>query len=99
MWLVILMAVLSGVRQFFVLYFLEVSVIWFSSILTNVVSINPLKSKPLSVIFKNLYRTTRKILYTSITKMNLLVLIKEIIAVYAEHHMKPMITECTINDC
>jgi hypothetical protein len=43
------------------------------------------------IIFKNSVRTTKKTQHFTITKINWLMLFKEIIAVYAENHMKPIL--------
>jgi hypothetical protein len=48
--------------------------------------VNPLKPKPVQIIFKDLIRTSKKTLHFTITKINWLMLFKEIIAVYTENH-------------
>jgi hypothetical protein len=49
---------------------------------------NPLKPKFAKIIFKSSVRTSKKTPHFTITKINLLTLFKEIIAVYTENHMK-----------
>jgi hypothetical protein len=46
---------------------------------------------------KNSGRTSKKTQHVSITKINYLMLFKEIIAVYSENHMKPINTLCGQN--
>jgi hypothetical protein len=59
--------------------------------------ISPLKSKLVWIIFKNSARTAKKTQHFSVTKINLLMLFKKIIAVYSENHMKPINTLCGQN--
>jgi hypothetical protein len=56
-------------------------------------SLNPLKTKLVSIIFKNLVRTSKRTPHFTITKINWLMLFKEIIAVYSENHKKPINTK------
>jgi hypothetical protein len=53
-------------------------------------SINPLKSKFVQIIFKNSVRTAKKTQHFTITKINWLTLFLEIIAVCSENHTKPI---------
>jgi hypothetical protein len=55
--------------------------------------INPLKPKLLCIIFKHSVRTAKKTQLFTITKINWLTLIKEIIAVYSENHTKHINTK------
>jgi hypothetical protein len=48
-------------------------------------TINPLKPKLVQIIFKNSVRTAKKTPHFTITKINWLMLFKEIIAVYTEN--------------
>jgi hypothetical protein len=60
--------------------------------------INPSKPKLIQIIFKNSICTAKKTQHSTITKINWLILLKEIIAVYSENHMKPINTKCSISD-
>jgi len=51
------------------------------------------------MIFKNSVRTSKRTPHFTITKINWLMLFKEIIAVYSENHAKPVNTKCSITDC
>jgi hypothetical protein len=51
------------------------------------------------MLFKNSVRTSKRTPNSTITKINWLILFKEIIAVYSEKHAKPINTKCTIADC
>jgi hypothetical protein len=51
-------------------------------------SVNPLKTKLVYMIFKNSVRTAKKTLHVTITKINWLILFKEIIDVYSENPTK-----------
>jgi hypothetical protein len=51
------------------------------------------------ILFKNSVRTSKRTPNFTITKINLLMLFKEIIAVYSEKHAKPINTTCSITDC
>jgi hypothetical protein len=61
--------------------------------------LNPLKKKLLYFLFKNSVRTLKRTLHFTITKINWLMLFKEIIAAYSENHTKPINTKCSITDC
>jgi hypothetical protein len=58
---------------------------------------NALKPKLVEIIFEHLARTAKKTPYFTITKINWLMLFKEIIAVYSENHMKPINALCVQN--
>jgi hypothetical protein len=60
---------------------------------------NPLKLKLIQIVFKNSVHTTKKTQHFTITKINLLMLFKEMIPVYSENHMKPINTEWRVIDC
>jgi hypothetical protein len=52
------------------------------------------------MLFKNPVRTSKRTPpHFTITKVNWLMLFKEIIAVYSENHAKPVNTKCSITDC
>jgi hypothetical protein len=51
------------------------------------------------MLFKNSVRTSKRTPDFTITKINWLMLFKEIIAVYSENHTKPINTKCSITDC
>jgi hypothetical protein len=51
------------------------------------------------MLVKNPVRTSKRTPRFTITKINLLMLFKEIIAVYSENHTKPLNTKCSITDC
>jgi hypothetical protein len=61
--------------------------------------INPLKMKLVYILFKNSVRTSKRTPHFTITRINLLMLFKEIIAVYSENHAKPIHTKFSITDC
>jgi hypothetical protein len=61
------------------------------------VSQSVLVSSPL--LFKNPVRTSKRTPRFTTTKINLLMLFKEIISVYSENHAKPINTKFSINDC
>jgi hypothetical protein len=50
------------------------------------------------MLFKNSVHTSKRTPHFSITKINWLMLFKEIIAVYIENHAKPINTKCSITD-
>jgi hypothetical protein len=56
----------------------------------------PLKPQLVQIIFKNSVRTAKKTLHFTITKINLLILFKEIVAVYIENHTKHINTKCNL---
>jgi hypothetical protein len=60
---------------------------------------NYLKPKLIQIIFKNSVRTAEKTQHFTITKINLLTLFKEIIAVYSEYHTKHINTKFGATDC
>jgi hypothetical protein len=60
--------------------------------------LDPLKTKLVYVLFKNSVRTSKRTPTFTITKINWLMLFKEIIAVYSENHAKPN-TKWSITDC
>jgi hypothetical protein len=51
------------------------------------------------MLFKNSVRTSKRTLHFTITKINWLMLFKEIIAVYIENHAKPINKKYSITDC
>jgi hypothetical protein len=51
-----------------------------------------------AIIFKNLARTSKRTPDFTITKINWLMLFKEVIAVYTENHMKSTHTKYTVTD-
>jgi hypothetical protein len=51
------------------------------------------------MLFKNSVRTSKRTPYFTITKINWLMLCKEIITVYSENHTKPINAKCSITDC
>jgi hypothetical protein len=61
--------------------------------------INPLKMKLIYTVHKNSVRTSKRTTNFTITKINWLMLFKEIIAVYNENHAKPINTKYSITDC
>jgi hypothetical protein len=60
---------------------------------------NPLKTKLVYILFKNSVRTSKTTPHFTTTTNNLLMLFKEIIAVYSENHANPINTKCSITDC
>jgi hypothetical protein len=48
------------------------------------------------MIFNNPVRTSKRTPHFTITKINWLMLFKEIIAVYSENHAKPINTKCIV---
>jgi hypothetical protein len=48
------------------------------------------------MLFKNSVRTSKRTPHFTITQVNWLMLLKEIIAVYNENHTKPINTKCNI---
>jgi hypothetical protein len=61
--------------------------------------IDPLKPKLVKIIFKNSVRTAKKTQHFTITKIDWLMLFKEIIPVYTDNHTKPINTKCRVSDC
>jgi hypothetical protein len=62
-------------------------------------TIIPLNPKPVEITFKNSVRTSkRRTPHLTITKINWLIVFKEIIAVYSENHTRPKNTESTVTD-
>jgi hypothetical protein len=59
--------------------------------------VNPLKPTLMFVIFKNSARSSKRTQHFTITKINWLMLFKEIIAVYSEIK-KPINTKCRVTD-
>jgi hypothetical protein len=51
------------------------------------------------MLFKNSVRASKRTPHFTITKINWLMLFKEIIAVYSENHAKPINTKCSFTDC
>jgi hypothetical protein len=51
------------------------------------------------MLFKNSVHTSNGTPNFTITKINWLMLFKEIITVYSESHAKPINTKCSITDC
>jgi hypothetical protein len=58
---------------------------------------NPLKPTLALILFKYSVRTAKKTQHFTITKINWLMVFKEIIAVYSENHTKPINTICVQN--
>jgi hypothetical protein len=50
------------------------------------------------ILFKNSVHTSKRTPHFTITKINWLMLFKEVIAVYSENHAKPISTKCSITD-
>jgi hypothetical protein len=50
------------------------------------------------MLFKNPVCTSKRTPHFTITKINWLMLFKEVIAVYSENHAKPINTKCSITD-
>jgi hypothetical protein len=59
---------------------------------------NPLKTKLVYVLFKIAVRTSKRTPHFTITKINLLTLFKEVIAVCSENDTKPKKTKCSVTD-
>jgi hypothetical protein len=57
-----------------------------------------LKPELVFLIFRNSIRTAKKTQPITITKINQLMLFKEILAVYTRNHMKPTNTLCGQNE-
>jgi hypothetical protein len=55
--------------------------------------IDPLKPKLVTVVFNNSVRTSKRTTHFTITKINWLMLFKEMIAVYSEKHSNPFNTK------
>jgi hypothetical protein len=51
------------------------------------------------MLFKDSVRTSKRTPHFTITKINWLTLLREIIAVYSENHVKPINTKYSITDC
>jgi hypothetical protein len=51
------------------------------------------------MLFKNSVRTSKRTPHFTITKINWLMVFKEIIAVFRENHAEPINTKCSITDC
>jgi hypothetical protein len=60
---------------------------------------NPLKPTIVQIIYKDSVRASKRAPHFTITKINLLTLFKEIIAVYIETHKRPINTDCTLLIC
>jgi hypothetical protein len=60
------------------------------------ITFNPLKPKLVYMLFKNSVRTSKRTRHFTITKINWLMLIKKIIAVYSENHTKPINTNAVL---
>jgi hypothetical protein len=71
---------------------------WLPNIPTHS-TFNPLNAKLVYILFKNSVHTSKRIPIFIVTKINLLMPFKEIIAVYSEIHAKPINTKCSITDC
>jgi hypothetical protein len=50
------------------------------------------------MLFKNSVRTSKRTPHFTITKINWLILFKEIIAVYSKNHAKPINTKYSVTD-
>jgi hypothetical protein len=61
-----------------------------SCVVSSRIAINPLKLKLVWIIFNNSVRTAKKTQHFIITKINWLMLFKEIITIYSENHTKPL---------
>jgi hypothetical protein len=59
---------------------------------------NPLKTKLVYILFKNLVRTSKRTPNFTITTISCLMLFKEMIAVYSKNHAKPINTKYSITD-
>jgi hypothetical protein len=59
---------------------------------------NPLKLKLVLIIFKHSFHASKKTQPISITRINWLMMFKEIITVYSENHMKPINILCGQNE-
>jgi hypothetical protein len=57
---------------------------------TTVSELNPLKPNLVFIIFKNSVRTSKRTPHFTITKINWLMLFKEIMHVYSKNHTKPI---------
>jgi hypothetical protein len=64
-----------------------------------ILAINPLKAKLIYILFKNSVHTSKRTPNFTFTKINWLMLFKEIITVYSENHAKPINIKCSITDC
>jgi hypothetical protein len=62
------------------------------------VLLNPLKPKLVQIILKNSVRTSKRTPHLTITKIDWLMLLKEIMAVYSESQTRPINTEYTVTD-
>jgi hypothetical protein len=51
------------------------------------------------MLFKNSVHTSKRTPHFTITKINWLMLFKEIITVYSENRAKPVNKKCSITDC
>jgi hypothetical protein len=63
-----------------------------------IIILNPFKTKLVQIIFKNSAHTSKRTPHFTITKINLLTLFKEIIAVYTENHTRPINTKWRVTD-
>jgi hypothetical protein len=61
--------------------------------------INLLKTNLVYILFKNPVRTLKRTPNLTITKINWLMMFKEMIAVSSEKYAKPINTKCSITDC
>jgi hypothetical protein len=57
---------------------------------------NPLKLKLVQIIFNNSVHTSKRTPHFTITKINCLMLLKEIIAIKTEKHINPTNTKCKV---
>jgi hypothetical protein len=55
--------------------------------------LNPLKTKLVYILFKNSVHTSKRTPHFTITKINWLMMFKEIIAVYSDNYAKPINTK------
>jgi hypothetical protein len=60
--------------------------------------LNSLKPKLVYIIFKNSVRTSKRTQHFTITRINLLTLVKEVIAVYTVHHNNNNRVHCSIRN-
>jgi hypothetical protein len=71
----------------------EIKIAWVNRIDKERIMLNPLKPKPVCIIFKNPVRIAKKTPHFTITKINWFSLFKERVAVYSENLTKPVNTK------
>jgi hypothetical protein len=62
------------------------------------ISVKPLKPKLVEIIFKNSVRTSKRTPHFTITKIKLLTLFKEIIALYRQNHTRTTKAKSRLTD-